>query len=60
MFSKKDLSLSSGYVVNKIYSGDWQDFLKVKEAFQKNKDSYTKSISFEEIQKAVNFRKHVR
>jgi len=32
MFSKKDLSLSSGYVVNKIYSGDWQDFLKVKEA----------------------------
>ena len=60
MFSKKDLSLSSGYVVSKIYSGDWQDFLKVKEAFLKNKDSYTKSISFEEIQKAVNFRKHIR
>jgi hypothetical protein len=43
---KKDLSLSSGYIVNKIYSGDWQDFLKAKEAFQKNKDSYTKSISY--------------
>ncbi|AHF98124.1 hypothetical protein DESACE_07635 [Desulfurella acetivorans A63] len=59
MFKRSD-SLSSAEMVNKIYSGNWEDFLKVKEAYKKNKNAFEKSISNEDLQKAVEFRRHIR
>ena len=57
---KRPDSLSSAEMVNKIYSGNWEDFLKVKEAYKKNKNAFEKSISSEDLQKAVEFRRHIR
>lgn len=57
---KKSSDLSSGQIVNKIYSGNWEEFLKAKESFQKNKPALEKSISYDEISKAVEFREDIR
>lgn len=57
---KKSSDLSSGQIVNKIYSGNWEEFLKAKENYQKNKSALEKSISYDEIIKAVEFRKNIR